>query len=557
MASPILLSKRELARAWQIVRILTRYGLLPLAQLLAQASGLGWVLRIGIGRRIERRVQEMPLPVRLRLILTELGTTFIKLGQVLSARSDLLPQEYLTELARLQDEVPPLPFDRIEPVFRAAFSVSPFDAFVDFDPMPFASASIGQVYRARLIDNTEVVVKIQRPQVAEQVKTDLDLLRRVADIGHRYAWLARYDLPSLVREFSAILQDELLYPLEAHNAETLATEMVDHPNILFPAVIWTFTARQVLTTRWIEGMKITDLEALDRAGVDRALVARTLANSLLEQILLYGMFHGDPHPGNLLVTSDGTLVFLDTGMVGRLDRKTRELLIELAVSIFDQDIDAILGHLQQLGVVGDVSDLASLRRDLSHLITKYYFLPRRELRLGELLQRMNSLLFEHNIRMAYEFGLMAKALFLAEGIAQYLDPHFDYNQAALPVIEEIRKRYYSPQTFLEDSVREWRGLRRQVVDLPRRLSAALTHFERGVFTMRLYDEVWQERETEQSTRYARLALTVLVAALLVTFTQFLSTHPTGWVYYLAVGGLAVDGVVLIALLLALWRAARL
>ncbi len=158
----------------------------------------------------------------------------------------------------------------------------------------------------------------------------------------------------------------------------------------------------------------------------------SLANSVLEQILLYGMFHGDPHPGNLLVTPDGHLAFLDTGMVGRLDRKTRELLIELAAAIFDQDIDAILLHLQELGVVEEISDLPSLRRDIARLITKYYFLPRKELRLGELLQRVNYLLFEHNIRMAYEFGLLTKALFLAEGIALKIGPRFRLQSGSSP-----------------------------------------------------------------------------------------------------------------------------
>ena len=208
MALPFL-SRRELARAWQIVKVIGRYGLVPLAQ----AAGLGRLLGVWTWRRPERRFLEIPPPVRLRLALTELGTTFIKLGQVMSARSDLLPPEYIAELAKLQDEVPPLPFENILPVFRKDFSCSPFEAFREFNTVPAASASIGQVYAARLHDGSEVMVKIQRPGVELQVNTDLSLLRHLADFANRNRYLERYDLPSLVREFRSILLDEFgVYP---------------------------------------------------------------------------------------------------------------------------------------------------------------------------------------------------------------------------------------------------------------------------------------------------------------------------------------------------------
>lgn len=552
MALPFI-SKRELARAWQVTKIIGRYGLVPLAQ----ASGIGRLFGVRIWRRMERRFQNIPPPVRLRLALTELGTTFIKLGQVLSARSDLLPPDYLTELAKLQDEVPALPFAQIEPVFRASFGYSPYEAFRHFDPIPIASASIGQVYRATLHDGAEVVVKIQRPGLEAKVATDLSLMRRVANLANRNKWLARFDLPALVREFRFILQDELLYTLEAHNAETLAKEMAEHPKIIFPQIYWPYTSRHVLTAQLIDGIKITDIRALDIADLNRTELATNLANSMLEQILLHGLFHGDPHPGNLLVTADGSIAFLDTGMVGRLDRRMREMLIELALSIFDQDIDAILSHLQQLGVVEDIGNLPTLRRDLSRLITKYYFLPRRELRLGELLQRINSLLFEHNIRMAYEFGLMAKALFLAEGIAQELDPRFDYNEAARPVIDEIRRRYYSPRTFVEDTIRELRGLRRQIVDLPRRISNVLTHLERGTFRIDLVDDIWDIRETTENILVNRISFAILIIGVLVGACLILSGSPTGWLLYVGTGGLILDGVFILVLLISLLRSGRI
>lgn len=547
MPSPFI-SKREFARAWQIMRVIGRFGLVPLVQ----ATGIGRLLGVRLWRRMERRFAAIPPPVRLRLALVELGTTFIKLGQVLSARSDLLPPEYLTELSRLQDEVPPQPFSQLEPVFLAAFGMRPTEAFAEFNPQAIASASIGQVYEARMHNGAEVMVKIQRPGVERQVGTDLSLMMRVAVLLNRSPLLARFDLPTLVREFASILQDELLYTLEAHNAETLAKEMVEHPDIRFPEVMWDFTTQQVLTTRRIHGVKITELATFGLPGVDSRKVAVNLANSLLEQILLHGMFHGDPHPGNLMVTYDGTLVFLDTGMVGRLDRKTRELLIELSVSIFDQDIDSVLGTLQQLGIVMEDADLVNLRRDLSRLITKYYFLPRRELRLGYLLQRVNSLLFEHRVRMAYEFGLLAKALFLVEGVSQALDPLFDYNVAARPVIEKVRRRYYSLDTFIDDWSHEIRGMRRQFVDLPRRLSTVLDHLEQGTLHIHTVDDLIDVDHDAHSALVNRAILAMLTLTLIIAGTVLLATHPLGWIMYLAaamLGGGGVLGVLLLAMLL--------
>jgi ubiquinone biosynthesis protein len=550
---PPFITKREFARAWHIAKVIGRYGLIPLAE----ASVLGRALGIRFWRRMDPRFQHLPPQVRLRMALEDLGTTYIKLGQVLSARSDLLPPEYLAELAKLQDDVPPLPYERIEPVFRVAFGFSPLESFSAFNTVPVASASIGQVYEAMLYDGTAVMVKIQRPGVVEEVNTDLSLLHRAADLAHKHHWLERFDFPALVREFSAILQDELLYTLEAHNAETLSAEMADHPKVIFPEVHWPLTARQVLTTKRIVGYKITDLPALREAGIDTQEVAAQLANSMLEQILLHGMFHGDPHPGNLLVTPDGTLAFLDTGMVGRLDHKTRETLIELAVSIFDQDIDAILGHLQSLGMVKDLSNLPDLRRDLSRLIMKYYFLPRKELRLGELLQRMNSLLFEHRIRMAYEFGLMAKALFLAEGVAQELDPDFDYNRVGRPVIEEVRRRYFSPKELFNDLVREWRGMRLQVVNLPRRLSTVLDHLERGTLRVRQSDDSWEIKAGAQNVLINRIGFAGLIVGLLVASAIILAS-PTAepWLRYFAIGTLVADVIFMFMLLVAILRSGR-
>jgi len=290
-------------------------------------------------------------PLHLRLALEELGTTFIKLGQILSTRADLLPPEYLVELTKLQDSAAPVAFEEIREVVVTELGHPIEHVFAHFESVPLAAASIGQAHAATLEDGTEVVVKVRRPGVVEQVNEDLEILKELAATASRHwSFAEHYDLTGLVEEFSQTLRRELDYIREAHSAERFAVNFASDPHIHVPRVFWEATTSRVLTLERIRGIKINDLKALDEQGTDRRWLADYATNVVLKMVCEDGFFHADPHPGNFFIEPSGTIGLIDFGMVGIIDERTQELLAELLITINHQDADRLVDVFFDLGV---------------------------------------------------------------------------------------------------------------------------------------------------------------------------------------------------------------
>jgi len=462
------------------------------------------------------RQGRLTTPQRARMALQELGPTAIKLGQVVSARSDAIPEAYVLELRQLQDAAPATPFDQIKPIIEHELK-APLDAlFSAFDPEPVASASLGQVHYATLKDGRRVVVKVLRPGVRELVDADMGILADIATMLDSTApSLRRYDLPGFVREFSATMHDELAYPVEAHNLEQMARLLGEGRGMRMPRPIWEFTTNGVLTLERLDGIRIDKVQEIEQAGHDRRLLAQTLARATLEQILVHGFFHADPHQGNLRVLPDGSIALLDWGMVGRLDDGMRKQLASLLLAVFGRDVSAAVDQLGEMGVVGENADLRALQADLGRLITRYYFLPRPLFPVGELLSRAVSLMFHHDIRLPAEFPLLAKVLVLTEGICRDLDPNFDYNEAAGPVVEALRKEYLSPARLVAEMLPAARAFVRQVLALPGRVSRVLAAAERGSLRVRMAEDDAGRRSTRTLALTYRVCLAIMLAAMIV------------------------------------------
>lgn len=411
----------------------------------AARHGLGYLTGpAGLGRLVpfhrgwlshERRPSPYTRPEHVRLALEELGTTFVKLGQILSTRGDLLPPEYQTELAKLQDAAPPVPAAAILETVATELGCDAGSVFATFELPPLAAASIGQAHAATLLDGSEVVVKVRRPGVVAQVEEDLAILARLAARAARRSQLARrYDLPGLTAQFAATLRAELDYVQEGRNAERFAADFGDDPSVHIPTVHWEATTSQVLTLERLRGVKVSEAPALDATGLDRAALARAAASISLRMVFDHGFFHADPHPGNFFVEPDGTIGLIDFGMVGSVEETTRRRLSALLAGFATGDGDMLVDNVLALGAASAAVDRARLRDDLLRLAADQLDRPLGDESLGSLLGEILTVVRRHHLVLPADLALLVKTIAMCEGVGAQIDPSFRLASVILPFL---------------------------------------------------------------------------------------------------------------------------
>jgi ubiquinone biosynthesis protein len=387
------------------------------------------------------RIRRGPRPVgprRLRRTLESLGPTFMKLGQVLSTRPDLVSPEYEAELARLQDAAPTVPAGEIVAAVEHALGRPLGEAFATFDLVPIAAASIGQVHAASLHDGSDVVVKVRRPRVVDQVNIDLELLGRLAGVAaHRSAIAARYDPVGLSREFAATLRAELDYVQEGHNAELVSAGFAGDDRMYVPKIFWEFTRADIITEERVRGVKVDDLAALDALGIDRAAVARTFADAYLSMVFERGFFHADPHPGNVFVEPTGRLGFVDFGMVGSVAPEASLGLGTILLALVASDAARMADGLLRLGIACEDVDRPVLEDDLTRLVDRYASTPLEQLHLGPLLTDLMGVVRAHRLRLPSDLALLLKTVMMCEGVAAQLDPGFELVPVLVPYANRL------------------------------------------------------------------------------------------------------------------------
>ena len=469
-------------------------------------------------------------PLHLRLALEELGTTFIKLGQILSTRADLLPPEYLVELRKLQDSTPPVPFEEIRQAVVTELGQPIENLFSQFDSSPLAAASIGQAHAATLWDGTEVVVKVRRPGVVEQVNEDLEILKELAAAASRHWDFAdQYDLIGLVEEFSQTLRSELDYIREGHSAERFASNFAADPHIHIPRVFWDATTSRVLTLERIRGVKINDLAALDRQGTDRRWLADYATNIVLKMVCEDGFFHADPHPGNFFIEQNGTIGLIDFGMVGVLDEHTQELLAELLIVINREDADRLVDVFLDLGVTRKRIDRALVRRDLEQLLSTYWGLPLGELKVTALLNDVYSVMRRHRLHLPPNLALLLKTVIMIEGLGVNLDPTFQFTRSLTPYTERLVLRQYSPLRWVRGFGRASLDLAKLATELPQHLRRIVSQAENGNLQIGMRPEGFDSVINRLEKIANRIVLGVIAAAFINGLAVLVSVYrPPGW-----------------------------
>jgi ubiquinone biosynthesis protein len=373
--------------------------------------------------------------------LEALGPTFIKLGQLLSTRADLLPQPYLDALARLQDDLEPFPYADVERIVEEELGVRISKAFAEFDQTPIAAASLGQVHRAVLRGGRLVAVKVQRPDIKARVEKDLNALEEVAAIFDRFSGASRtVDAVRLLQEFRRTVMSELDYREEARNLVTLAAQLEDFELITVPLPVDDYTTARVLTMDYVEGTKITAVNPLERTEVDGAALAEQLFRAYLQQILVDGVFHADPHPGNVLLTPDHRLALIDLGMVGRLSSTAQEQLFKLMLAISEGRGDEAASVAIALSERREDFDEAGMRRDVVTLVSRYQGVALKQINVGRVMLEVFRSGSQHGLKMSPDLALLGKALLNLDEIGRVLDPEFDVNASMRDNATQLMRR---------------------------------------------------------------------------------------------------------------------
>jgi len=510
-----LIASRDVGRLNAIAGVLIRHGLgdvvhrLGLADKLEQAGqAVLWRHTAYLGR--------LEPPVQVRLAMEELGPTFVKLGQILAGRADLFAPEWIAEFEKLHSQVPAVPLDALRPQLREDLGDEPEVVFARFDTEPLAAASIAQVHRAQLKDGTEVIVKIRRPGIADTIAADLRLLGRLAALAEeQLPWLKPYRPQQLVRQLAKSLQRELDLASECRNAERIAKNMVNMPSIVVPRVHWEHTRERVNVQDFIGGIAGNQLDALQTNGHDRKLLAQRGAQAVLKMIVEDGLFHADPHPGNVFYLPDNRIAFIDFGMVGRLSVRRREELLALLLGLVERNPQAVADVLLDWTGDGSGADLDTLEAEIEAFVDQYYGVPLAQLSLGGMLSDVTNILREHRLALPSDLALLIKAFITLEGLGRGLDPDFHMAQEALPLLRKVMRARYRPKVLAQ---RAWGNLRRVlalVEQLPHDISRLMRNARRGKLNIHL-DIAHLRHVGDQLNQAAnRISMALVIAALIV------------------------------------------
>jgi ubiquinone biosynthesis protein len=507
---------RNIKRLRQILRVLAKHGFGYLVDKLnAEQHAVGRLL-VNLSPMRRRQFLNLVEPVRLRTALEELGPTFIKFGQVLSTRPDLLPAEFCRELEKLQDNVPACAFCDMEGAVEAELRKPIGELFAEFSAQPMAAASLAQVHRARLADGRKVIVKVQRPGIEQTVAGDLDILDFLAAGIEQYFEESRaYNPRGMVRELRKSLARELDFNLEASNARRFREMFADDPTVYVPQVHLELSGARVLTMEEIEGIKITDLEALKKAGLDRHAIAANGANAYLKQIFGKGFFHADPHPGNLFVLPENRVVFLDFGMTGRLHPHTKAQIIKILTGIIQGDMAMLSEAAAALGTTDERTDFRSLELDLAEFVDRNYVTSLRDIRVGENFAQLVTILTRSRVRLAPEFFLLARTLMTIEGVGKRLDPDFNLIGLLEPFIKQLMRERHSPRKVAQDILKFLSWGYNFMIALPRDMREIVTKVKQGKLHIEFEHKGLEGLIAELDRVSNRIAFSLIIAALIV------------------------------------------
>ncbi|MBI4870440.1 MAG: AarF/ABC1/UbiB kinase family protein [Candidatus Riflebacteria bacterium] len=551
-----LKSIRSIPRIGDITAVLVRHGLEHFAEQLGLPIYQKLRTLITGPAAVELR---RSLPLRLRNVLQDLGPTFIKFGQILSTRHDLVPDEFIQEFSQLQDHVPAMGYDRVKAVIETELHQPPEKLFAQFEQEAFAAASIGQVHRARLADGTEVVVKVQRDGISDVIRSDLDILYYLA---HRLETsdlvdAATFDPVGIIEEFARSITRELDYVREAQNILTFSRNFANVPNVKIPKVYLDFCTHRVLCMEFMRGVRGN---RIDRTTVNGRALAETGARAVLQQVFKDGCFHADPHPGNILIQDGEVICFLDFGMVGRLSTKMKDNISRLLISLIGRDYDALARELIYIGEPTQEIDLDRFSMSLMDTLDPYYGVALKQIDLGLLIRSITKLLVQYQLKLPANYAMMLKALISIESMAKTMDPNFDLVAEARPFVEELVLDRWKPQRLMKDAHLGLLDFTFFMKRTPMQLARLLHKMQHGNFSIEFVHRGLDPLAQTLDKLSNRLSFALVIAAFIVGSSFIMTTNiqPTLFGYpWMGVWGFLAAGFLGFWLAIGIIRSGRL
>ncbi len=480
---------------------------------------------------------------RLRLTFEELGTTFIKFGQIMSTRPDIFPDEYIQELEKLQDSVPPFAFHEAKEILETEFNSSLPKIFAEFEPRPIASASISQVHRAVLHTGEIVAVKIQRPNIQETIETDLDIFYALAGfVAKKIPKAKNYNPSEIIKEFDKSIHQELNFVIEADNLEKFKNNFTNEKQIDFPFVYRELTTEKVLTMEFIEGTKVDSISKLKKLHIDLRFTAKIGAIAFIKQVFLDGFFHADPHAGNIFVQPNGKIVFLDCGMVGHITEDTMLSLANLFAGIADKDTDKILSVFDDMGVSEDESYSKELRKDVQDFVNQYANLSLQEIELGVALRSVIQIITSHELKIPANLAILIKAVITIEGVGRQLDPEFNMIQTIKPFTQKLFIRQFVPKKIMNTILGNMQEIQKFISYFPHELNILTKKLCRGTIKINIEHKGLENTTNQIQSSLNILSFSLLISALIVGSSLIVTTDIGKKIWEIPILGLIGFGI---------------
>lgn len=497
--------------------------------------------------------------VWIRNTLLDLGPTFIKVGQLFSTRADIFPGEYVEELAKLQDKVPAFSYEQVEATIEKELGKKIPKLYHNFEPIPLAAASLGQVHKAVLHTGESVVVKVQRPGLKKLFEIDLQILKGITRYFQNHPkWGRGRDWLGIYEECCRILWEEIDYLNEGRNADTFRRNFRGYDWVNVPRIYWRYATSRVLTLEYLPGIKISQHEALEAAGLDRKAIARQGAQAYLLQLLNSGFFHADPHPGNIAISASGALIFYDFGMMGRIKANVREGLMQTLFGIAQKDGDRVVQSLIDLGAIAPTDDMGPVRRSVQYMLDHFMDKPFENQSVAAISDDLYEIAYNQPFRFPATFTFVMRAFSTLEGVGKGLDPEFNFMEVAKPYAMQLMTDMNGSEgnSFLNELSRQAAQVSSTAFGLPRRLEDTLEKLERGDMRLRVRSIETERLLRRQSSIQLSISYALLISGFTLSATILVVSNYAWWAL---VPGLIAAGlsVIVIRLLLRLDRYDRM